>query len=274
MPTSDVLLAELKKLHPKLIDLSLGRVLRLLDKLGNPHLALPPVVHIAGTNGKGSTTAYLKAILEAAGYGVHVYTSPHLVRFHERIVIGTRGAVGQPISEAALVDILTRTSAINSGDDITQFEITTAAAFLAFAEAPADVVLLEVGLGGRLDATNVVPNPRLGIITPISMDHAEKLGDRLALIAAEKAGILKPGMRTIVSRQEDEAAVVIEEQARRVGAQLVVFGQQFDAYTQRGRLVVQRLDQLPQVVSAQHHVRVEVDPRKHGAHLVPDPHGL
>ncbi len=244
MPSSDVLLAELKQLHPKLIDLSLGRIERLLGKLGNPHLALPPVVHIAGTNGKGSVTAYLKAILEAAGLGVHVYTSPHLVRFHERIVIGKRGSSGQPIAETALVDVLTRTQAINSGDDITQFEITTAAAFLAFAESPADVVLLEVGLGGRLDATNVVPNPRLGVITPISMDHAEKLGDRLSLIAAEKAGILKRGMRTVVSRQEDEAGLVIEERAHRVGAPLVVFGRDFDAFEQGGRLVVQRLDGL------------------------------
>lgn len=244
MPSSDRLLADLKKLHPKLIDLSLGRIERLLAKLGDPHRALPPVIHIAGTNGKGSVTAYLKAMLEAAGLGVHVYTSPHLVRFHERIVIGRRGGIGEPIAEPALVDVLSRTQAINSGDDITQFEITTAAALLAFAENPADVVLLEVGLGGRLDATNVVPRPRLGVITPVSMDHAEKLGDRLALIAAEKAGILKPGMRTVVSRQEDEAGRVIEERAERVGAPLVVFGRDFDAFEQNGRLVVQRLDGL------------------------------
>ena len=243
-PASDRLLADLKKLHPKLIDLSLGRIERLLGKLGDPHLALPPVVHIAGTNGKGSTTAYLKAILEAAGLGVHVYTSPHLVRFHERIVLGRKGGIGAPIAEAELVDVLTRTQAVNSGDDITQFEITTAAAFLAFAEKPADVLLLEVGLGGRLDATNVVPKPALGIITPISMDHAEKLGDRLALIAAEKAGILKRGMRAVISRQPDEAITVIEDKARRVGATLVTWGQDFDAYEQRGRLVVQPPERL------------------------------
>ena len=244
-PPSDRLLADLKKLHPKLIDLSLGRIERLLGKLGDPHLALPPVVHIAGTNGKGSVTAYLKAILEAAGLGVHVYTSPHLVRFHERIVLGRRGIRAEPIGEAALVDVLMRTQAVNSGDDITQFEITTAAAFLAFAETPADVVLLEVGLGGRLDATNVVPSPRLGVITPISLDHAEKLGDSVALIAAEKAGILKRGMRTVVSRQPDDAITVIEQKARRVGAPLVVWGQHFDAYEQSGRLVVQRESDLP-----------------------------
>ncbi|MCB1514796.1 MAG: bifunctional folylpolyglutamate synthase/dihydrofolate synthase [Hyphomicrobiaceae bacterium] len=244
MPTSDKLLADLKLLHPKLIDLSLGRVERLLTKLGNPHLALPPVVHIAGTNGKGSVTAYLKAILEAAGHAVHVYTSPHLVRFHERIVIGKKGGIAQSIDEDRLVDVLTRTQALNDGDDITQFEITTAAAFLAFAENPADVLLLEVGLGGRLDATNVVPQPRLGIITPVSFDHADKLGDRLSLIAAEKAGILKPAMKTVVSRQEDEAMVVIANTAQRVGAPLIVWGQDFDAYQQAGRLVVQRHDRL------------------------------
>ena len=244
MPGSEKLLADLKLLHPKLIDLSLGRVERLLGKLGNPHLKLPPVVHVAGTNGKGSVTAYLKAILEAANYGVHVYTSPHLVRFHERIVIAKPGGVAQPIGEEQLVDVLGRTQAINSGDDITQFEITTAAAFLAFAENPADILLLEVGLGGRLDATNVVPHPHLGVITPVSLDHADKLGDRLALIAAEKAGILKRGMRTVVSRQEDEAMVVIAKTASRVGADLVVWGEHYDAYEQSGRLVVNAGDQL------------------------------
>ncbi len=244
MPTSDKLLADLKMLHPKLIDLSLGRVERLLAKLGNPHLRLPPVIHIAGTNGKGSVTAYLKAMLEAAGRSVHVYTSPHLVRFHERIVIGSSVQSAEPIGEDQLVDVLTRTQALNDGDDITQFEITTAAAFLAFAENPADVLLLEVGLGGRLDATNVVPDPRLGVITPISLDHADKLGDRLELIAAEKAGILKPGMKTVVSHQDDDAMVVIANTAERVGAKLVVWGQDFDAYEQAGRLVVQRNDQL------------------------------
>ena len=244
MPTSDQLLTDMKLLHPKLIDLSLGRVERLLHKLGNPHLKLPPIVHIAGTNGKGSVTAYLKAIFEAAGLGVHVYTSPHLIRFHERIVIARIGGVAEPIEEDRLVDVLTRTQALNDGDDITQFEITTAAAFLAFSESPADVLLLEVGLGGRLDATNVVPNPRLGIITPVSLDHADKLGDRLSLIAAEKAGILKPGMKTVVSHQDDEAMVVIADVANRTGAKLITWGQDFDAYEQAGRLVVQCNDRL------------------------------
>lgn len=242
--TSDQLLADMKLLHPKLIDLSLGRVERLLAKLGNPHMALPAVVHIAGTNGKGSVTAYLKAMLTAAGKRVHVYTSPHLVRFHERIELATAPGLTQPISEADLVDVLSRTQSVNSGDDITQFEITTAAAFLAFAEHAADFVLLEVGLGGRLDATNVIERPELTVLTPISHDHADKLGNTIQAIASEKAGILKRGARCVVSQQEDEVLDVIARQAARVGAPLIVWGQDYDAYEQRGRLVVQRSDQL------------------------------
>jgi dihydrofolate synthase/folylpolyglutamate synthase len=234
----------MKLLHPKLIDLSLGRVERLLGKLGNPHKALPPVIHIAGTNGKGSVTAYLKAMLMAAGRRVHVYTSPHLVRFHERIELAQGEGLTQPIAEADLVDVLSRTQAVNSGDDITQFEITTAAAFLAFAEHPADVVLLEVGLGGRLDATNVIDKPELTVITPISLDHAEKLGATVELIAAEKAGILKRGVKCIVSQQEESVLDVIALEAGRVGARPYVWGRDFDAYEQRGRLIVQRADQL------------------------------
>jgi dihydrofolate synthase/folylpolyglutamate synthase len=239
MRKSDKLLADLKLLHPKLIDLSLGRIERLLQKLGNPHERLPPVVHIAGTNGKGSTTAFLKAMLSAAGLRVHVYTSPHLVRFHERIELAGSDCVSRPVGEDQLVDVLTRTQAVNDGDDITQFEITTAAAFLAFAETPADVLVLEVGLGGRLDATNVVRRPALTVITPVSMDHAEKLGSTIGKIAGEKAGILKPGVTCVVSRQEDDALDVIRDTAARVGANLVVWGQDFDAYEQNGRLVVQ-----------------------------------
>lgn len=234
----------MKLLHPKLIDLSLGRVERLLAKLGSPHKALPPVVHIAGTNGKGSVTAYLKAILTAAGLRVHAYTSPHLVRFHERIALGRADGVSEPIDEADLVDVLSRTQAVNKGDDITQFEITTAAAFLAFAEHPADVVLLEVGLGGRLDATNVIDQPALTVLTPISLDHADKLGNTIEAIAGEKAGILKRGVPCVVSQQEDAALDIVTQQAARVGARLVVWGQDFDAYEQRGRLVVQRPDEL------------------------------
>lgn len=234
----------MKLLHPKLIDLSLGRVERLLAKLGNPHRKLPPVIHIAGTNGKGSVTAYLKAMLTAAGKRVHVYTSPHLVRFHERIELAVSEGITRPIAEADLVDVLSRTLAVNSGDDITQFEITTAAAFLAFAEHPADVVLLEVGLGGRLDATNVIDRPALTVLTPISHDHADKLGNTIEAIASEKAGILKRGVPCIVSQQDDAVHEVIASQAARVGARLIVWGQDYDAYEQRSRLVVQKEDQL------------------------------
>jgi dihydrofolate synthase / folylpolyglutamate synthase len=242
--TSSELLAQLKLLHPKLIDLSLSRVERLLAKLGNPHERLPPVVHIAGTNGKGSTTAFLRAILEAAGVRVHVYTSPHLVRFHERIMLAGADAIARPIEEEALVDVLSHTQSVNHGDDITQFEITTAAAFLAFSQTPADVLLLEVGLGGRLDATNVIERPELSIITPISIDHADKLGGTLAQIAAEKAGIIKPGIQVVVASQPDAAAAVIEETASRLAAPMELWGRDFSAYEQNGRLVVQCADEL------------------------------
>lgn len=243
-PTSDTLLAEMMLLHPKLIDLSLGRVERLLGKLGHPEKKLPPVVHIAGTNGKGSVTAYLRAMLEAAGKRVHVYTSPHLVRFHERISLAGDDGRSRAIDENSLVDVLLRVRAVNDGDDITQFEITTAAAFLAFSERPADIVLLEVGLGGRLDATNVIKHPALTVIMPISMDHAEKLGPTLGKIATEKAGILKRGTTGIVSQQPVEVNAVIEARAQKVGAPLVVWGQDFDAYEQSGRMVVQLNEEL------------------------------
>jgi dihydrofolate synthase/folylpolyglutamate synthase len=231
-------------LHPKLIDLSLGRVERLLAKLGHPEKKLPPVVHIAGTNGKGSVTAYLRAFAEAGGKRVHIYTSPHLVRFHERIALAGDDGKSRPIDEDFLVDVLTRVHAVNDGDDITQFEITTAAAFLAFSERPADVLLLEVGLGGRLDATNVIPDPALTVITPISMDHAEKLGPTLGKIAFEKAGILKRGVPGIVSQQSNEVLTVLEARARALGAPLTVWGRDYDAYEQTGRLVVQLDDRL------------------------------
>jgi len=239
MPTSAKLLAEMKLLHPLLIDLSLGRVERLLAKLGDPHRRLPPTVHVAGTNGKGSVTAYLKAILEAAGARVHVYTSPHLVRFHERIALAGPTGKAEPIGEETLVDVLTRTQALNGHDDVTQFEITTAAAFLAFAEHPADVLLLEVGLGGRLDATNVIDRPALDVIMPVSLDHSEKLGATLPKIAFEKAGILRAGVPAVIAQQDPEAEDVIRAEALRLGAPLTVWGEHFDAYEQRGRLVVQ-----------------------------------
>jgi dihydrofolate synthase / folylpolyglutamate synthase len=244
MRTSAHLLAEMKLLHPLLIDLSLGRVERLLGKLGDPHKRLPPVVHIAGTNGKGSVTAYLKAMLEAAGARVHAYTSPHLVRFHERIVLAGPSGKAEPIAEDTLIDVLTRTQAVNGADDITQFEITTAAAFLAFAEHPADVLLLEVGLGGRLDATNVVEKPALSVITPISLDHSEKLGATLDRIAYEKAGILRADVPAVIAQQDPEAEDVIRHEAAAVGAPLVIWGADFDAYEQGARLVVQQEAEL------------------------------
>jgi dihydrofolate synthase/folylpolyglutamate synthase len=239
----DDLLASMKQLHPLLIDLSLERVERLLASLGNPQDKLPPVVHIAGTNGKGSTTAFLKAMLEAAGKRVHVYTSPHLVRFNERIALaGPDGA--RPIDEDALAALLQRVADVNDGQSITFFEITTAAAFLAFSEAPADFLLLEVGLGGRLDTTNVVDKPALTVITPISMDHADKLGDTVEKIAAEKAGILKRGVACVVARQTPDVDEVLDTEARKRGASIMRWGEHFEAFAQRGRLVFQREDRL------------------------------
>jgi len=203
--SSDQVLERLSRLHPKLIDLSLGRIERLLKALGNPHEKLPPVIHVAGTNGKGSTIATLRACLEAGGYRVHAFTSPHLVRFHERIRLA-----GRLIEENALVTLLEECERANGGEPITFFEITNAAAFLAFARVPADVVLLEVGLGGRLDSTNVVHRPAVTAITPISLDHQALLGDTIAQIAGEKAGILKPGVPAVVGPQPEEAEAVIE----------------------------------------------------------------
>ncbi len=241
--SSDTLLERLKKLHPQSIDLSLGRIERLLAALGHPERKLPPVLHVAGTNGKGSFLAFTRAIAEALGKGVHVYTSPHLVHFHERIVLaGPHGSA--PIAEDLLVDCLARAEAANDGELITLFEITTAAAFLAFAETPADLLLLETGLGGRLDATNVVAKPVLTAITPVSIDHVSFLGDTLTEIAGEKAGILKAGVPCVVGRQEQEAFAVIERRAEQVGAPLHVAGRDFDMYEQQGRLVFQTASRL------------------------------
>jgi len=193
---------------------------RLLARLGHPEQNLPPVIHIAGTNGKGSTTAYMKSSLEAAGYGVHVYTSPHLVHFHERIALASPGGA-KAIADQDLMDILIECEIANGDEPITYFEVTTAAAFLAFSRNPADIVLLEVGLGGRLDATNVIEKPLLSVITPVSIDHVQFLGDSLAKIAGEKAGILKAGVPCIVAGQDRVARDVIEARAREVGAPLV-----------------------------------------------------
>ncbi len=212
-------LDRLSRLHPKKIDLSLGRMQRLLAALGNPHLRVPPVIHVAGTNGKGSAVAFLRGILESWGRTVHTYTSPHLVRFNERIRIA-----GAPIGDAALAQLLDRVEAANGGEPITYFEITTAAAFLAYSEIPADILLLEVGLGGRLDATNVIDRPAVTAITTISMDHVQFLGDTLAAIAGEKAGIAKPGVPLVVAPQEPDAERTVRDSADAVGAPLCLHG--------------------------------------------------
>ncbi|MGI9525213.1 MAG: bifunctional folylpolyglutamate synthase/dihydrofolate synthase [Hyphomicrobiaceae bacterium] len=237
--TSDTLLAELKELHPLLIDLSLDRIRQLMTKLGDPQDEIATVIHVAGTNGKGSTVAFLSAMLQAAGKRVHTYTSPHLVRFHERIQLAATDGKTRPIDEENLVHVLDRVRSVNDNNPMTFFEITTAAAFLAFAETPADCVLLEVGLGGRLDATNLIPRPAASVITPISIDHADKLGDTLEKIAFEKAGILKSGVTSIIGPQPVEALTSIEQTARRIGAKLIRHGEHYDTYEERGRLIYQ-----------------------------------
>ena len=231
---SDQILEQMGQLHPKVMDLSLGRMHRLLEALGNPERALPPVIHIAGTNGKGSTQAMIRAGLEATGLKVHAYTSPHLARFHERIRLA-----GALISEADLVAVLEETMQVNAGEPITYFEITTCAAMLAMSRVEADYTLLEVGLGGRLDTTNVVESPRLTIITPISLDHQNFLGDTLPEIAAEKAGIIKWGVPCIVGPQPDEVRAVIEAKAEDMQARLLIAGQDWHSFEERGGMVYQ-----------------------------------
>ncbi len=215
---SDAILTRLMDLHPKVIDLSLERLQRLLDLLGNPEQKLPPVIHVAGTNGKGSTIATLRAIAEAAGHRVHVYTSPHLVRFAERIRLG-----GVIIDEAHLSAILEECEQVNGGEAITYFEITTAAAFLAFSREPADLCLLEVGLGGRLDATNVIEHPAAVGITPIDIDHQQYLGENLTQIAAEKAAIIKRGSPAVIAPQHKDSDTVIRNVLRMTKAKGYLF---------------------------------------------------
>lgn len=234
MSRTDAILKRLLTLHPRVIDLTLGRIERLLDDLGRPQDRLPPVIHVAGTNGKGSTVAFLRAMLEASGQRVHVYTSPHLVAFRERIRLS-----GTLVSNRRLNAALEQCEMVNRGQPITFFEITTAAAFKLFAEEPADYLLLEVGLGGRLDATNVIDNPLGAIVTPVSIDHVEYLGPSLAGIAAEKAGILKAGAPAVFARQSDEAMEVLRNRAGQLGIVPFVAGEQFDGYQQGGRLVYQ-----------------------------------
>jgi dihydrofolate synthase/folylpolyglutamate synthase len=238
MSSIDATLARLLELHPKLIDLSLDRIERLLARLGHPEKLLPPVIHVAGTNGKGSTIAFMRAILEAAGRSVHVYTSPHLVHFNERFRLGAPGG-GQLVSDDELSRTLDECERANAGEPITVFEITTAAGFLLFSRHPADVLLLEVGLGGRLDATNVVERPLASVITPISQDHAEYLGDTIESIAAEKAGILKKRVPAAIAPQPQAAMDVIETVAAKVRAPLMTAGEHWVVSEERGRLVYQ-----------------------------------
>jgi dihydrofolate synthase/folylpolyglutamate synthase len=231
---SDVILERMMALHPKVIDLTLDRVWRLLAALDNPQNDLPPVIHIAGTNGKGSTQAMIRAGVEAAGKRAHAYTSPHLARFHERIRLA-----GDLIAEDHLSAVLDECYSKNGGENITYFEITTCAALLAMARTAADYTLLEVGLGGRLDATNVIDQPAVSIITPISIDHEAFLGDTLTKIAGEKAGIIKRGCPVIVGPQPDEAMDVIEATAARLGAPIFAYGQHWHVGRERDRLVYQ-----------------------------------
>jgi dihydrofolate synthase / folylpolyglutamate synthase len=224
---SDVILERLMTLHPKIIDLSLDRMWRILNVLDHPEMKLPPVIHVAGTNGKGSLIAYLRAILEAAGYRVHAYTSPHLVRFNERIRL-----TGHIISEETLSGLLERCEQANGGDNITYFEITTAAALLAFSQTPADILLLETGLGGRLDATNVLDKPTLTAITPVSLDHHQYLGTTIADVAYEKAGIIKQRVPLVVGQQSAEGLAVIEARAKALDAPTYISGSDWVCHNQ------------------------------------------
>ena len=228
----------LLEIHPKGFDLSLGRITALLAKLGNPHRAIPPVFHVAGTNGKGSTAAFLRAILEAAGKSVHVHTSPHLVSWTERYRMGAPGG-GPLVDDKVLEEAVNRVAEANGGKPITVFEIMSAVGFVLFSEHPADYCILEVGLGGRFDATNVIENPAVSIITPVDLDHMMHLGDTVGKIAFEKAGIIKPGRPVVVAEQQDAALEVISKRAEELKSPLMAARQDFDWYEQAGRLVYQ-----------------------------------
>lgn len=234
----------LLSLHPKGFDLSLERITRLLDRLDNPHLKMPPVIHVAGTNGKGSATAFARAVLEASGRIVHVHTSPHLVNWHERYRLGAE-AGGRLVEDAVLADAVARVAEANAGEKITVFEILTAVMFVLFSEHPADVAIVEVGLGGRFDATNVIPHPAASLIMPISLDHEAYLGDRVELIAVEKAGIIKRGAPVVVGQQPfDAAREVLVDTAERLSCPLTVYGEDFLAFEENGRMIYQDNDGL------------------------------
>lgn len=239
MSRTDAILKRLLALHPKLIDLDLDRQIGLLERMGRPQDRLPPVIHVAGTNGKGSTIAYLRAFLEAAGKRVHVYNSPHLVRFNERIRLA-----GKLVGARRLNAALEECERINAGRQITFFEITTAAAFKLFSEVPADYLLLEVGMGGTFDSTNVVDHPLGVVITPVDLDHQRFLGETIGEIAANKAGILKRGSPAVIGRQRDEGLAVIEKRAKELRITPFVQGRDYDGYAQDGRLIYQDEDGL------------------------------
>jgi len=232
MDQRDAILTRLLDLHPKKIDLSLGRTERLLAEMGHPEQRLPPIIHVAGTNGKGSTLAFLRAMLEAAGLRVHVYTSPHLLRFNERIRLA-----GRLVDDERLKRVLEECERANGQRPVTFFEITTVAAFALFAEEPADWLLLETGLGGRYDSTNVIERPKATIITSISHDHTEFLGDTIEKIAYEKAGIFKRGVPAVIGFQQDAARNVLEREARRIGAPVTIAGEDFHIREENGRFV-------------------------------------
>ncbi len=226
--------------HPPGFDLSLDRIRRLLERLDNPQDRMPPVIHVAGTNGKGSATAFCRAMLEAAGLAVHVHTSPHLIDWHERFRIGQAGGHSAMVDDATLTEAIRRVTRANDGDDATVFEILTAVCFVLFSEHPADAAIMEVGLGGRFDATNVIEHPAACLIMPISLDHQSHLGDRVELIAAEKAGIIKPGIPVVVGfQQEDTARDVVVATADRLGCPVSVYGQDYQAHEEHGRLIYQ-----------------------------------
>ena len=240
MSQADIEIEKLMALHPKGFDLSLDRITRVLEVLGNPHLRMPPIIHIAGTNGKGSATAYCRALLEAQGISAHIHSKPHLVNWHERYRLGRTNGPGELVDDETLADAIRRVAAANGGQHITVFEILTAVMFLLFSEHPADAAVVEVGLGGRFDATNVIPNPAVTVIMPISLDHIAYLGDTVELIAAEKAGIMKRGRPCVIGFQgEDSARDVLVSTAERLGCPHVVFGQDFFAHEEFKRLVYQ-----------------------------------
>ncbi|MBO0903920.1 bifunctional folylpolyglutamate synthase/dihydrofolate synthase [Jiella sonneratiae] len=243
MTTTSLAAAEIETLlgrHPKGFDLTLDRIARLLAALGDPHLRLPPTLHVAGTNGKGSVTAFARAILEADGRAVHTHTSPHLVHWHERYRLARPGGGSGLVDDAVLAEAVRRAASANGGRPITVFEILTAVTFMLFSEAPAEMAIVEVGLGGRFDATNVIPRPAVSVITPISLDHQSFLGDRVELIAAEKGGIIKPGVPVVIGQQAEEVALeVLTTIADRVGAPVCVYGQDYFAYEEHGRMVYQ-----------------------------------